>query len=110
VLIIPPHIHFTPCEKVVVENRVNGCSNADIAAIMGNSTETVKRHLSNIMDKVGMSTSLELACYFHRLEVDELRARIAALQGTPSASRLALLHELSRRATGLAEAIAELLP
>ena len=42
---------------------VDGCSNREIASQFGLSEETVKRHLSNIFDKVGVSTRLELALF-----------------------------------------------
>jgi DNA-binding NarL/FixJ family response regulator len=42
---------------------VEGCSNRDIAKQFTLSEETVKRHLSNIFDKTGVSTRLELALF-----------------------------------------------
>jgi len=42
---------------------VEGCSNRDIAKQFSLSEETVKRHLSNIFDKTGVSTRLELALF-----------------------------------------------
>lgn len=47
----------------VVRLIVDGCSNRQIATEFGLSEETVKRHLSNIFDKVGVSTRLELALF-----------------------------------------------
>jgi DNA-binding NarL/FixJ family response regulator len=47
----------------VVGSIVEGCSNRDIAKQFGLSEETVKRHLSNIFDKTGVSTRLELALF-----------------------------------------------
>jgi DNA-binding NarL/FixJ family response regulator len=47
----------------VVSCIVEGCSNRDIAKQFGLSEETVKRHLSNIFDKTGVSTRLELAMF-----------------------------------------------
>ena len=54
---------LTPREMEVVGCIVEGCSNRDIAKQFGLSEETVKRHLSNIFDKTGVSTRLELAMF-----------------------------------------------
>jgi two-component system nitrate/nitrite response regulator NarL len=54
---------LTPREMEVVACIVEGCSNRDIAKQFGLSEETVKRHLSNIFDKTGVSTRLELAMF-----------------------------------------------
>jgi DNA-binding NarL/FixJ family response regulator len=54
---------LTPREMEVVACIVEGCSNRDIARQFGLSEETVKRHLSNIFDKTGVSTRLELAMF-----------------------------------------------
>jgi two-component system, NarL family, nitrate/nitrite response regulator NarL len=60
---------LTPREMEVVGCIVEGCSNRDIAKQFTLSEETVKRHLSNIFDKTGVSTRLELAMFAiaHRL-------------------------------------------
>src|ERR1022692_2667371 len=50
-------------ELEVVGCIVEGCSNRDIAKQFTLSEETVKRHLSNIFDKTGVSTRLELALF-----------------------------------------------
>lgn len=62
---IPQHKTFglTPRELEVVGSIVEGCSNRDIAKQFRLSEETVKRHLSNIFDKTGVSTRLELALF-----------------------------------------------
>ncbi|MGC8548823.1 MAG: response regulator [Acidobacteriaceae bacterium] len=54
---------LTPREMEVVGCIVEGCSNRDIAQQFHLSEETVKRHLSNIFDKTGVSTRLELAMF-----------------------------------------------
>lgn len=54
---------LTPRELEVVGCIVEGCSNRDIAKQFGLSEETIKRHLSNIFDKTGVSTRLELALF-----------------------------------------------
>jgi DNA-binding NarL/FixJ family response regulator len=54
---------LTPRELDVVTCIVEGCSNKDVARQFTISEETVKRHLSNIFDKTGVSTRLELALF-----------------------------------------------
>jgi DNA-binding NarL/FixJ family response regulator len=54
---------LTPREVEVVTCIVEGCSNKDVAKQFAISEETVKRHLSNIFDKTGVSTRLELALF-----------------------------------------------
>jgi two-component system, NarL family, nitrate/nitrite response regulator NarL len=62
---------LTPRELEVVTCIVEGCSNKDVAKQFAISEETVKRHLSNIFDKTGVSTRLELALFAiaHKLVV-----------------------------------------
>ena len=54
---------LTPRELEVVQCIVEGCSNKDVARQFTISEETVKRHLSNVFDKTGVSTRLELALF-----------------------------------------------
>jgi two-component system, NarL family, nitrate/nitrite response regulator NarL len=54
---------LTPRELEVVGCIVEGCGNRDIAKQCSISQETVKRHLSKIFDKTGVSTRLELALF-----------------------------------------------
>jgi DNA-binding NarL/FixJ family response regulator len=54
---------LTRREVEVIRCIVEGCSNRDIARQYGLSEETVKRHLSNVFDKLGVSTRLELALF-----------------------------------------------
>ncbi len=63
--VAPQHKTYglTPRELEVVGCIVEGCSNRDIARQFGLSEETIKRHLSNIFDKTGVSTRLELALF-----------------------------------------------
>ncbi len=60
---------LTKRELQLVGAIVNGASNKDIAQDLNLSEQTVKNHLSNIFDKVGVSNRLELALYalHHRL-------------------------------------------
>ena len=54
---------LTAREREVVQCIVEGCTNKDVAKQFTISEETVKRHLSNIFDKTGVSTRLELALF-----------------------------------------------
>jgi two-component system, NarL family, nitrate/nitrite response regulator NarL len=60
---------LTKRELDVVAAIVDGCTNRDIAAKLRISEDTVKRHLTNVFDKTGVSTRLELALFavHHRL-------------------------------------------
>jgi two-component system, NarL family, nitrate/nitrite response regulator NarL len=65
---------LTPRELEVVGCIVEGCSNRDIAKQFSLSEETVKRHLSNVFDKTGVSTRLELALFAIARQVVALQA------------------------------------
>src|SRR5262249_8631145 len=54
---------LTDRELQLVGGVVAGYSNADIAAKLAIRPKTVKHHLTNIFDKVGVSTRLELALF-----------------------------------------------
>jgi two-component system nitrate/nitrite response regulator NarL len=60
---------LTERELEVVNLVTQGLTNREIATNLRISEETVKRHLTNIFDKVGMSSRLELALFAldHRL-------------------------------------------
>ena len=62
---------LTPRELEMVRFVTQGCSNREIATQLNISEETVKRHLSNVFDKVGMSNRVELTLFAleHRLAV-----------------------------------------
>jgi DNA-binding NarL/FixJ family response regulator len=57
--------HLTPRELQVIHEVLACASNHDIAAKLGISDDTVKSHLSNIYDKLGVSSRLELAMFAH---------------------------------------------
>jgi DNA-binding NarL/FixJ family response regulator len=65
-----PIFGLTPRELEVVSTVASGYPNADIAQKFSISVKTVKHHLTNIFDKVGVSNRLELALFAvqHRLE------------------------------------------
>jgi len=61
----PPQNRFglTARETEVISFITQGCMNRDIANSLLITEETVKRHLTNIFNKVGMSNRLELALF-----------------------------------------------
>lgn len=61
----PPRKTFglTARELEVVTQITEGCTNKDIAKTFGISEETVKRHLTNIFNKLGVGNRLELALF-----------------------------------------------
>jgi two-component system, NarL family, nitrate/nitrite response regulator NarL len=65
----PPASRLTRRELEVVGAIIDGATNKDIGKSFGLSEQTVKNHLSNIFDKLGVSNRLELALYavHHRL-------------------------------------------
>jgi two-component system nitrate/nitrite response regulator NarL len=54
---------LTSRELQMISYIVQGCANKEIASQCGIAEETVKRHLKNIFDKLGVSSRLELAMY-----------------------------------------------
>lgn len=64
-----PDFGLTPRELEIVTLVVAGYSNPDIAQRCAISEQTVKHHISNIFDKLGVSNRLELALFAvnHRL-------------------------------------------
>jgi two-component system, NarL family, nitrate/nitrite response regulator NarL len=56
-------LNLTPREQEIIAAIVAGCMNKEIAAKLSISEETVKRHLSNIFVKTGVSNRLELAIW-----------------------------------------------
>jgi len=79
----PPRKQFglTPRELEIISVIIGGFSNNDIAARFSISEKTVKHHLTNIFDKLGVSNRLELALFalHHNLE-----ARVPAADSTPT--------------------------
>ena len=64
------HFGLTPREREIVGVILTGCSNNDIAAKFSISEKTVKHHLTNIFDKVGVSSRLELALFALHYKLD----------------------------------------
>ncbi len=54
---------LSPREKQITQLVVSGCKNKEIASQLAISEKTVKNHLSNIFDKLGVSDRLELVLY-----------------------------------------------
>jgi two-component system, NarL family, nitrate/nitrite response regulator NarL len=54
---------LTPRETQIVAAVADGSSNKDIASQLSISEDTVKHHLSNVFDKVGVHSRLELAVF-----------------------------------------------
>jgi two-component system nitrate/nitrite response regulator NarL len=65
-----PTFGLTPRELEIVSTVVSGYANGDIAQKYSISIKTVKHHLTNIFDKLGVANRLELALFavHHRLE------------------------------------------
>ena len=59
----PKGFGLTPREMEIVTTIVAGYSNREIAKQLSISEDTVKNHLTNVFDKVGVSSRLELALF-----------------------------------------------
>ncbi len=69
----PCKVRLTPREQQVVGAVVNGMTNKDIARHFSVTEDTIKHHLSNIFDKLGVSNRLELALAALDLELVDRR-------------------------------------
>lgn len=69
----PQNYRLTPRELEIVATIAAGCSNKDVGRKFSITERTVKHHLTNIYDKLGVSTRLELALFAvnHHLDVYE---------------------------------------
>lgn len=75
----PAFYGLTSRELDVVRQIVSGFSNREIAAQLAISEDTVKHHLSNIFDKIGVYNRLELALFaMHRGLVGASRPQLVA--------------------------------
>jgi len=54
---------LTPREREVVAAIASGLTNREAAELLQLSEQTVKRHVTNVFDKTGVSTRLELALF-----------------------------------------------
>ena len=73
---------LTPRELDVVSTVVAGFSNREIAAYWEITEDTVKHHLSNIFDKLGVSTRVELVLFAvnHKLPLKPIDLSFASKQ------------------------------
>jgi len=58
-----PRATVTSREREIIDRVLKGLTNRDIGRVLGISEQTVKRHISNIYDKLGVSNRMELALY-----------------------------------------------
>jgi DNA-binding NarL/FixJ family response regulator len=72
------HFGLTQREREIIGVILDGCSNSDIAAKFTISEKTVKHHLTNIFDKVGVSNRLELALFALHHKIDTGAGQAAA--------------------------------
>lgn len=87
---VSPASHLTRRELQVVSAIVDGSTNKDLAKDLGISEQTVKNHLSNIFDKLGVSNRLELALYaLHHKLLDGLEPDAAAPAAAAAVARVA---------------------
>jgi len=65
---------LTKRELQIISGVVSGRANKEIAQRFGIAEDTVKHHLSNVFDKTGVSTRVELVVFAikHNLPIDEL--------------------------------------
>jgi DNA-binding NarL/FixJ family response regulator len=69
---MPKNYRLTPREMEVIGAVVSGCGNKEIAGKFGISEQTVKHHVTNIFDKLGVYNRLELTLFaFHHGIVKE---------------------------------------
>jgi DNA-binding NarL/FixJ family response regulator len=59
-------IKLTGREKQIVDLIAEGLSNKEIAARLHIATQTVKSHVHNILEKLALSSRLEIAAFAHR--------------------------------------------
>lgn len=58
-----PFHALTKREREVLRHLINGCTNREVAMRLGIGEDTVKHHVSNLFDKTGASTRVELALF-----------------------------------------------
>jgi DNA-binding NarL/FixJ family response regulator len=56
-------VHLTPRQYEVLKVLASGGTNREVARILSVSEDTVKHHITKILDKTGMSSRVELALY-----------------------------------------------
>ena len=58
-------VRMTKRERQVIESISEGCTNKEIAQELHLSTYTVKSHVHNILEKLALSTRVQIAKYVH---------------------------------------------
>jgi DNA-binding NarL/FixJ family response regulator len=64
-------VQLTKREKEIVSLISDGLSNKEIAARLHIATHTVKSHVHNILEKLALSSRLQIAAFAHRKEPDQ---------------------------------------
>jgi two-component system nitrate/nitrite response regulator NarL len=85
-----PLFGLTPRELEVIATVADGYPNAEIARKFSISVKTVKHHLTNVFDKVGVSNRLELALFAVQHQLESGRP-LPETRPQPTTSR-ALMH------------------
>ena len=67
-------VRMTKREKQVIELIAEGCTNKEIAQRLHLSTYTVKSHVHNLLEKLALSTRVQIAKYLH----DSRKAKAAS--------------------------------
>lgn len=67
-------VRMTKREKQVIDLIADGCTNKEIAQELHLSTYTVKSHVHNILEKLALSTRVQIAKYLH----DSRKAKAAS--------------------------------
>ena len=62
----PGSVRLTPRERDVIRVIAEGLCNKEISTRLGITTDTVKSHVRNIMEKLMLHTRLQIAAYAHR--------------------------------------------
>lgn len=60
---VRPTFGLTPRELEIITTVAAGCTNSEMAEKLSISVKTVKHHLTNIFDKLGVANRLELALF-----------------------------------------------
>jgi DNA-binding NarL/FixJ family response regulator len=63
-------IKLTPRETEIVDLIADGLSNKEIAARLHIATQTVKSHVHNILEKLALSSRLQIAAFVHRRGIE----------------------------------------
>jgi DNA-binding CsgD family transcriptional regulator len=73
-----PESYLTPAEREVLNELLEGHTNAQIAKRLRISAKTVKNHVSHILAKTGFSSRLKLTVAVYKERTKGLRRRLRA--------------------------------